>query len=188
MAAALVKRLLEDFECSICFNYMHPPIPQCPTGHSFCKDCFEKFEICPLCQVKKKYLIKNIALEGIHALLSFPCKYEAEGCKVLSIGKDVEKHQDSCDVALDPCPLKPLFFCLWKGEKTGWAEHLQETHPFQFHDGNEKRLVFKDLKGILSQRHYMIFYAYDEYFRFIYEIDYPGVSAGKLHLLLHDHL
>ena len=38
------------FECSVCYDYVLPPIFQCRTGHLFCSNCRVKLTRCPSCR------------------------------------------------------------------------------------------------------------------------------------------
>lgn len=42
--------LASFFECPVCFEYVLPPILQCPSGHLVCSNCRPKLSCCPTCR------------------------------------------------------------------------------------------------------------------------------------------
>ncbi|XP_050511111.1 E3 ubiquitin-protein ligase sina-like isoform X2 [Diabrotica virgifera virgifera] len=101
----IVKSLISNFECPVCFKYMHPPIGQCVSGHSFCTHCFETIENCALCKAEKSPY-RCILLEQIHACLLFPCKYCDQGCIFSGKSDSLTTHEEYCEFSSVSCPLR----------------------------------------------------------------------------------
>nr|CAI5817342.1 unnamed protein product [Callosobruchus analis] len=66
------QRLLSQFSCPTCTNYVLGPVVQCRREHFFCTDCFRG--VCSLCGTTT-ILGRSAALENIQGIVSFPCRY-----------------------------------------------------------------------------------------------------------------
>lgn len=62
------------FECPVCFDYVLPPILQCPAGHLICNSCHQKLSCCRTCRGPLTPSIRNLAMEKVASTLPFPCK------------------------------------------------------------------------------------------------------------------
>jgi len=66
--------------CPICMEIFQPPIVQCKSGHSVCKDCIETWmarkNTCPLDNgvIDSSRLVRNLSLEGVIAEIAPPTK------------------------------------------------------------------------------------------------------------------
>ncbi|XP_065171718.1 E3 ubiquitin-protein ligase Siah2-like [Atheta coriaria] len=96
---ALNDKILADFECVVCTEYMHPPIIQCIEGHSVCNECYKKLGSCPTCRQKFNTECRPLVLERLHNKIKFPCKYRESGCQEEQYGFDIQKHQIDCEFA-----------------------------------------------------------------------------------------
>lgn len=123
----LKKELLSDFECPICLEYMHPPICQCTTGHSFCKSCFDRIRRCPHCRSPKS-TSRSYILEKVHSKLSFPCKYRENGCPVVLGGQQIKDHEKYCFSQNFKCPFHLNDVCKWEGSGTKILPHCLDVH------------------------------------------------------------
>ncbi|XP_023014618.2 uncharacterized protein [Leptinotarsa decemlineata] len=85
----------KSFECPICKDYMCPPVYNCQTGHTICKNCKMKMRNCPFCQaaIGKS---RNFVLEEILETLSIPCQNEAKGCGFVGRIEEVKFHEVLC--------------------------------------------------------------------------------------------
>ncbi|XP_018569484.1 putative E3 ubiquitin-protein ligase SINAT1 [Anoplophora glabripennis] len=95
MSSQLERRILDLFECPVCSVHMYPPIRQCVRGHTFCSECFDRFQRCPICRGSKGVGCDFI-LERIYLKLTVPCRYNFNGCKFSAKGLTVKDHEMSC--------------------------------------------------------------------------------------------
>lgn len=91
----LHQDLLEEFQCTICTEYMFPPIIECGRGHAICGTCSAKLKFCPECKDGLIYR-RNFALEALHGKLSFPCKHSDKGCHFYAKPNKLKEHEKSC--------------------------------------------------------------------------------------------
>ena len=114
------QRVLEQFECPVCLEYISPPILQCSNGHLFCEDCRDQFSTpanCPTCRepLLERH-IRSFAMEQMAANLDlrFPCKYRSNGCPVSNCLTEKADHEKKCESRPFQCP--DIFGkCLWTG-------------------------------------------------------------------------
>lgn len=177
MSKNLKNSILEHFKCSLCHHYMHPPIFQCSTGHSFCQECFESIEDCSICGTEKSSSIRNFSLESLHAKLKFPCAFASIGCHFTGT-EDIANHQAQCSFRWKRCPMEDLAFCEWRGDRTDFADHLAGSHANEYLVGDEQHVVIKNLEAAVD-RTYRIVYAFNEFFRLVYELQDPNGEEGK---------
>jgi hypothetical protein len=88
--------LVNLFECPVCFDYALPPILQCQSGHIVCSQCRQKLSSCPTCRGPLGN-IRNLGMEKVADTISFPCKYQTNGCSVNLLHKNKLEHEDCCD-------------------------------------------------------------------------------------------
>lgn len=100
------KILRQLFECSICKDYMVPPIPQCVAGHTLCSSCKSKLEKCPSCEGKIEET-RNYVLEAMAELAELPCQFEMDNCTFRGGVKRIASHEAEC-------PLKNKRACVEK--------------------------------------------------------------------------
>jgi hypothetical protein len=92
----LRNEVLEEFQCSVCTEYMFPPISECVRGHALCENCAVQLENCPECRALITYT-KNSALEELHGKLDFPCKYFRDGCTFYGKTSRLKLHELDCN-------------------------------------------------------------------------------------------
>ncbi|XP_049824268.1 E3 ubiquitin-protein ligase SIAH1A-like [Aethina tumida] len=95
MAESNNRELISCFECPVCYNYAHPPLRPCVSGHIFCNDCWAKVSNCPMCR-ERKSSARDLVLESIHGKLTFPCKFASAGCMVTRKGDVLKAHEQKC--------------------------------------------------------------------------------------------
>lgn len=119
--------ILCEFECPICFQFMHPPIHICQKGHCMCKHCKSKIRVCPQCRDAVFY--RCYVLEKIHSKLKFPCKYAKEGCLITTYDfPNIEEHENLCLYnSTRPCPLAQ-HPCNWNGKYAEMPQHIEDEH------------------------------------------------------------
>lgn len=119
--------LICEFECSICFNYMQPPMNMCPKGHLYCCSCFNKIDRCPMCRGCKQGP-RNLRLERLFEKLFFPCKYAESGCTFESLGSAIKMHEVECVRKQFPCPIALMYECTWHGSLLQLEQHAKDDH------------------------------------------------------------
>uniref|UniRef100_A0A1A9VZJ5 E3 ubiquitin-protein ligase n=1 Tax=Glossina brevipalpis TaxID=37001 RepID=A0A1A9VZJ5_9MUSC len=118
--------LLSLFECPVCFDYVLPPILQCPSGHFVCVSCRSKLNSCPICRGPLAN-IRNLAMEKVALNIRFPCKYSNCGCTKVMIVADKPTHEKTCEYRPYPCPC-PGSACKWQGSLDLVMQHLMMSH------------------------------------------------------------
>ncbi|KAJ8909958.1 hypothetical protein NQ315_014910 [Exocentrus adspersus] len=90
-----VSKLVKNFECPICKDYMCAPVFNCELGHSVCKTCKSKMTTCPFC---KAFIgnSRNFVLEDILETLQVACQNEDKGCEFTGSVQDVRFHELMC--------------------------------------------------------------------------------------------
>nr|CAI5830797.1 unnamed protein product [Callosobruchus analis] len=104
--SAMVQRdkiIRQMFECSICKDYMIPPILQCLSGHSLCNTCTSKVEKCPSCEASLSGT-RNFALEQATEKAQLACQNLLENCIYRTSLKRIAAHEAEC-------PRKPKRLC-----------------------------------------------------------------------------
>ncbi|CAH1962881.1 unnamed protein product [Acanthoscelides obtectus] len=97
------KIIRQMFECTICKDYMVPPIPQCLSGHSLCNTCASKVEKCPSCEAALTGT-RNLALEEATEKAQLVCQNLFENCIYRTSLKRIAAHEAEC-------PKKPKRLC-----------------------------------------------------------------------------
>lgn len=165
---------LQEFECIVCVEYMHPPIVKCPRGHSYCFRCYEKLKKCPLCRETHPLLISHL-LGKIHNYLYIPCKFRDQGCPAVVLGEHVERHEKYCFVNWKRCVFDIADDCTWIGSKRDELQHYLYIHPRRMHFTPRVAAVWKDFKDLTDDRlmmHVMI-NAYFKLFSCVICVDRP---------------
>ncbi|XP_022645543.1 E3 ubiquitin-protein ligase SIAH1-like isoform X3 [Varroa jacobsoni] len=114
------------FECPVCFDYVLPPILQCQNGHLVCCVCREKLSCCPTCRAPIGN-IRNLAMEKVAASVSFPCKFQSNGCHHLLSHAEKVGHEEVCEFRPYSCPC-PGASCKWLGSLDMVMAHLTQQH------------------------------------------------------------
>lgn len=172
MADFLERSVLSALECPVCDNYMSPPIRQCQRGHSFCQDCFNKLEICPICRSQKDPVARCWALEKIHANLKVPCRNSSAGCEFACSGVEILRHQEECEFRCRPCPFKDYDKCPWQSFSSRLESHLMSKHTSNFYNQRWQMLVAHNFRRMNCYHYiYAIIHAYNEYFRITWDLD-----------------
>lgn len=73
--------------------------------------------------------IANVALENVLKNLSFPCRYQANGCKERTEHWNLQTHQAKCVFRDYTCPMFYFGDCAWRGHSSLILKHFEECHP-----------------------------------------------------------
>lgn len=114
------------FECTVCLDFVLPPILQCSRGHLVCSTCRPKLASCPTCRGSLENN-RNLALEKLASTFVFPCKYVSSGCPALLLHFDKVEHEETCECRPYACPC-PGASCKWQGRLERVMEHLLCAH------------------------------------------------------------
>ncbi|XP_056911247.1 E3 ubiquitin-protein ligase Siah2 [Takifugu flavidus] len=115
------------FECPVCFDYVLPPILQCPAGHLICNSCHQKLSCCRTCRGPLTPSIRNLAMEKVASTLPFPCKYSSAGCLLNLHHSEKPDHEEVCEFRPYTCPC-PGATCKWHGSLEAVMPHLMHAH------------------------------------------------------------
>ncbi|XP_037039444.1 uncharacterized protein LOC119076660 [Bradysia coprophila] len=116
--------------CPICEEIMTPPIHQCSSGHSICKECRFKLTHCGLCRGVFTNA-RNYGLETLVGVVKFKCPNSELGCNETALYDDIKKHENA------GCRFRPIVCHLCQqdhDEKRGklssvtYVLHLQDIH------------------------------------------------------------
>lgn len=124
--------ILSILECPICFEYIVPPIYQCSNQHLLCLNCKQKQTQCPVCRVKLQN-DRNLCMEKIAEYISYPCKYEGNGCSAMLSVFEKENHEKTCLAnGQYHCCLRTtgrnVSQCNWIGPHTESDGHIRQKH------------------------------------------------------------
>lgn len=114
---------------------MKPPIYMCDNGHCVCKNCEKKVNRCPTCR-EAFNASRNIGLEKITEHVSYPCKYNENGCNFYGKINELVNHEKSCTIIANTskrctCFVNFLKPCSWFGTIEKFGDHLKNTHNSQ---------------------------------------------------------
>lgn len=163
---------MQEFECCVCYQPMHPPIRQCESGHSYCSSCYERLDRCPLCRSQIRPST-NILLEEFHKYVIFPCKFHEQGCTTRTYGSEILAHERDCSLNLKLCPFSIYKPCTWSGPRSEILRHYQNVHRGFAFSGNTLVLIWRRFNRIAednSKVHFLID-AYGELFMCMFEVD-----------------
>lgn len=119
----LRRDILEQLRCFECNNYLsHTPIRLREDGKSICGRC-------PVFPDEGGVTIHNKPFELIASTLTFPCRYEAAGCKKKVLWEQVTVHELDCEYRQICCPSLPHGSCRWVGSRSALLLHYDEKHP-----------------------------------------------------------
>ncbi|XP_066150685.1 uncharacterized protein [Euwallacea fornicatus] len=116
---------LKDVECPVCMYHLVPPIYQCETGHSICKDCKETQEDCPTCHASFNRT-QNFTLERVIMNMIYPCKHF--GCRFKTEARNIKKHEATCLFGPFTCPLQDFEQCSVQVPLSKLFEHIKSKH------------------------------------------------------------
>lgn len=125
----LDNAILKELECTICMEYMVPPIMLCQGGHSICSGCFER---CLEQNIKCSYCQQdftknqNFALQNLVSTLDYPCKYEQ--CTFSSKATDIKAHELHCIYGTFKCPLNDYVECYFQSHLADMYTHILQRH------------------------------------------------------------
>lgn len=175
MSHLYTQSFLEELECPVCTEYMHPPIRQCTRGHCICSNCYTRLERCPTCR-NDLTMARCFVLEQLHSKLYFPCKNKGDGCTFISSGGVIKKHEENCVHSTRECPLIALNDCEWQGQFKDVVEHCKSRHPFNIYVTNKQKLTCMNFLRPTERTYafYIIFEAYGELFKCTLSIDYTS--------------
>lgn len=114
------------FECPVCYDYVHPPIIQCDSGHLICANCRPKVHFCPSCRGPLGS-IRNLAMEKVAETIAFPCRFNSHGCPKRLFYCERRCHEEHCEFRPYPCPV-PGASCKWQGNLEEVTSHLHQQH------------------------------------------------------------
>ncbi|KAJ9697827.1 hypothetical protein PVL29_007109 [Vitis rotundifolia] len=124
----------ELLECPVCMDLMHPPIHQCPNGHTLCSNCKARVHnCCPTCRYELGN-IRCLALEKIAESLELPCRYQIFGCHDIFPYYSKLKHEQNCQFRPYSCPYAGAE-CSVTGDIPLLVMHLKDDHKVDMHDG-----------------------------------------------------
>ncbi|XP_017773953.1 PREDICTED: E3 ubiquitin-protein ligase SINAT3-like [Nicrophorus vespilloides] len=173
--AILDHSLLQELECPVCTEIMHPPIKQCITGHSFCSLCYMKLRKCPTCRQQLSTTARSYALERLHSKLVFRCMNRDEGCDIIDYGKNILEHQQICCYGAKRCPLQVINDCQWTGHTRDMVDHCKAEHPNNIFITKRQRLTcsnFSKCHAATTSYFYIIFYAHNEFFKCAWQVNF----------------
>lgn len=153
------EELLKYLKCTVCNNFMKPPILQCLAGHSLCNHCKSKSIFCPTCRAGFG-TTRNYALEVLSHDLHFPCMYYDQGCPIVLPGSIITVHESECLLQPYRCPFSQ---CAWAGTHSTIINHLRMEHGHHTAFSNQIRVRGK---VHVSIQHCLI--AYGQIFRMCY--------------------
>ncbi|PWA60580.1 hypothetical protein CTI12_AA365040 [Artemisia annua] len=135
MASNTHSAVHELLECPVCLNIMHPPIHQCPNGHTICVVCKSKMQnCCPICR-QELGNIRCLALEKVAESIELPCKYHYLGCQDIFPYHIRIRHEESCKYRGYNCPYAGTE-CNVTGDIPFLVAHLKADHNVDMHDGS----------------------------------------------------
>ncbi|KAG4078623.1 hypothetical protein HA402_015213 [Bradysia odoriphaga] len=129
-----IDKISGVLSCPICEEIMIPPIHQCASGHSICKECRFKLTHCGLCRGVFTDA-RNYGLETLVGAVKFKCPNSGLGCNETASYDDMKKHENAV------CRFRPIVchLCqqdhdgkLGKLSIEGYLIHLQESHGTAF--------------------------------------------------------
>ncbi|CAG9783475.1 unnamed protein product [Diatraea saccharalis] len=123
---AMSAALASLFECTVCFDFILPPILQCASGHLVCSSCRPKLSCCPSCRRRLGY-IRNLAMEKVARYIMFPCKHSNTGCTATLVYTEKAEHEEACKFRKYSCPC-PEAPCKWQGGLDQVMPHLTMSH------------------------------------------------------------
>lgn len=180
---------------------MLPPIYQCSTGHSICKNCRPQVNnSCPTCK-QPIGTTQNFALEKMTQYITYPCKHHKLGCAFATKAADIEAHEACCEYGPFDCPLRTERNCEWNGAVSEVVAHVETDHIDCIMKNDRIEVPFTP-NGVYSSTCLMIFnkkvfkyrYEYAEHFcqwsmklmgsltdsqQYKFEIDIFDTTGGK---------
>jgi E3 ubiquitin-protein ligase SIAH1 len=123
----LSKVVLKQLECSVCMEYMLPPITLCGNGHNICSSCKQKFQKCPTCREPLSGT-RNKTLENLAERVECPCPNKPHGCTLTFPIALIREHEEVCQFGPFDCPLNYRIKCNWTGTLTEIKGHVLHKH------------------------------------------------------------
>lgn len=117
--------LRSHLECPICCEYMLDKIAICEAGHSVCFNCKKLLKNCPMC-MHSFNSERNINLESIALLLTYPCRHE--GCSQITSALNIRSHEKLCKFGPVKCILNDCFGFTWIGNSSAAHSHITSQH------------------------------------------------------------
>ncbi|XP_044253111.1 uncharacterized protein LOC123004060 [Tribolium madens] len=165
----LEEEMLSLLKCINCSDYAISPIHYCAEkSNVVCSGCKENHG-CDSCE--KSAPKRNISLDGIASLLTYPCKYKRNGCTFTSKSEKISEHHSICELSDSPCPFEETTSkCLWKGTTNHLLDHIRNNHQRFLYATNT--VFFRKL--IAGTTAYMILKFSYRCFRFSYKKTEPS--------------
>lgn len=175
----VLPKILSEFECPVCYQYMCPPMYSCRNGHRLCHSCKARISTCPQC--RDPDFRRDLAAENIFAKLRFPCRCKNEGCQILfdNFG-DKRRHEiNRCRFdTTRSCPLS-MRPCTWTGKYEDMSKHIEECHSSTVKDHGFCINSFNfSLALPVGKRKIWLIRAFSKYFRVI--LERSNVNEGKI--------
>lgn len=130
------SKLVSLLECPVCMDTIIPPIHQCRKGHPVCQVCRPKLTVCPTCRARFSEN-RNLLMEKVTEMMSFPCKNVHMGCPMKVQLKDKKMHEVSCGFRRYSCIIGA---CTWKGFKQELVVHVSMMHKHLVIVGNNQKI------------------------------------------------
>jgi len=105
------EKCLEELKCPICFKILEDPVMELPNEHIMCRKCLFKFnkklsqeplkEICPICRIQIKEIIKPRFIINILNLVEMKClsHFQNESCDWKGNAIDYYEHLKICEIS-----------------------------------------------------------------------------------------
>lgn len=71
--------------------------------------------------------IRNLAMEKVAGTVTFPCRYQMNGCGIYLLHTEKPDHEDTCEHRPYLCPC-PGASCKWGGALDQVMAHLSQSH------------------------------------------------------------
>lgn len=160
------SEILKAVECSVCFDYMKPPIMQCNVGHSFCGSHKAEITTCPTC-ASAIGDTRNYSLEQIMNVIEYPCKHNSFGCSYSSNANNVRDHENVCLYGPYECIIES---CLWKNVFSELKNHLIREHKDNIIEVNSIIQILNE--DDMHESDEYILFSHDTIFKLIFKREY----------------
>ncbi|XP_018564753.1 E3 ubiquitin-protein ligase SIAH1B-like [Anoplophora glabripennis] len=155
--SAINYELLKELECTVCLEYMLPPIHQCLTGHSLCLKCKNSVKNCPTCQQEFKDT-QNFTLAKVINHITYPCKNRR--CRFTAKARDIKKHEASCIFSTVKCPLQDYEDCHADIIFQEMYDHVVSSHSENLLEMETVNIPFEEGADQDDEDCYIIRYAF----------------------------
>jgi E3 ubiquitin-protein ligase SIAH1 len=140
---------IKSLVCSLCTQFMLPPITSCKNAHHMCSNCRTLVRKCPIC-FRQILDTRNAALEALINRVLYPCWKTAYGCTVALPAGSVLEHKLNCHFReYTACPYGMIrgILCDWKGENSLLRDHLHTFHRIAIREVQNKFRIIAPTEG-----------------------------------------